>query len=147
MGGAAHQGWASSFEFLRPSHIIFILLILRHNAELPLYSCAPTLASVSYRRRAAFILGRILGKPSILKKRLTLIFQNPLSFTSFFRNFATKVAKFFAPLKETSLSRQKKKRVSLFCSQLSVTLASPKFMALGNEKKNELFFCIALVFS
>ena len=37
----------------------------------------PAVANVSYRRQAAFILGQI-----------ALIFQNPLFFTSFFRNFA-----------------------------------------------------------
>ena len=56
--------------------------MLRRFAELPLYSCVPTVASVSYRRRAAFILGRI-----------ALIFQNPLPVTTFFRNFAIKMAK------------------------------------------------------
>ena len=37
-------------------------------------------------------------------------------------------------------------RFILFCSRFSVTLASPKFLALGNEKKNKFSFCISLVF-
>ena len=36
---------------------------------------------------------------------------------------------------------------SLYCSHLIVSLASPKILALGNEKKNMLFFYISLVFS
>jgi len=41
----------------------------------------------------------------------------------------------------------KKKRVSLFCARLFVTFATPNLLALGNEKKSPLFFCISLVFS
>ena len=35
--------------------------------------------------------------------------------------------------------------VSYF-SRLSVTLASPKLLSLGNEKKSKLSFCFSLVF-
>jgi len=42
-----------------------------------------------------------------------------------------------------------KKTNKFFCFALDffVTLASPKLLTLGNKKKKEIFFCIALVFS
>ena len=53
-------------------------------------------SSVSYRRRAAFILGRIYALASVSEKRLALILQNPLFFTSFFHNFAIDMENFAA---------------------------------------------------
>jgi len=58
------------------------------------------------------------GNFSISAKKETSFFV----LLSIFCNFAIKMAKFFALLKETSPSRQKKKQVSLFCSRLFVTL-------------------------
>ena len=37
--------------------------------------------------------------------------------------------------------------VFIICSRFFVTLASPKLLAIGNEKKNAFFFCISLVIS
>ena len=39
-----------------------------------------------------------------------------------------------------------KRTFLLHNSRFYVTLASPKLLRLGNEKKNELFFCIPLDF-
>jgi hypothetical protein len=50
-------------------------------------------------------------------ERLAKNFQNRFAFTSFFRNFAGYSG-------EVTPSRQKKKRVSLFCAQLFVTLSA-----------------------
>jgi len=36
-------------------------------------------------------------------------------------------------------SRQKRKGFLLYCSRLFVTLASPKFLALGNAKEKQVF--------
>ena len=47
------------------------------------------------------------------------------------------------------MAAEKKKRMNFFLnfSRLFVTLASPKLLRLGNEKKNKFSFCISLDFS
>jgi len=62
--------------------------------------------------RIAFITGRILALASVSEKRLALIFQNPLFFTTFFRNFAVFDG-------EITPSRQKKNKFFCFALDFS----------------------------
>jgi len=84
--------------------------------------CHWLLSGVGYAElpRFTFIYGRILALASVLTKRLALILQNPLFFTSFFRrstlaslafckNIANKLAK---------LLRLGIKKIKIFCSAL-----------------------------
>ena len=43
-------------------------------------------------------------------------------------------------IKTTHLSDEPKKRVSLFCTQLLVTLASPNLLSFGKAKQKNSFF-------